>query len=203
MATDWTRLESMPDSELLAALLGKGQLYKRLGCRGSLDSYSKMTFRDLIDLPGVPPAQAKRLAAVLELARRLARGRGPRIVTAEDVVGLVLDMHELRQETFRVLCLDGAHRLVGIETISTGTLTHTLVHPREVFRKAIELSAAAIVAVHNHPSGDPTASADDHLLTRRLREAGKLLGIELLDHIVVARSGFNSLLPGLTWQHSA
>ncbi|MEM9175645.1 MAG: DNA repair protein RadC, partial [Myxococcota bacterium] len=93
------------------------------------------------------------------------------------------------RESFHVLLLDGRHRLVGEEEVSVGTLTASLVHPREVFRGAIRAAAAALVLVHNHPSGDPQPSGEDRAVTRRLADAGRLLGIEVLDHVVVARGG--------------
>jgi DNA repair protein RadC len=89
--------------------------------------------------------------------------------------------------------LDARNRPVAVECISKGTLTTCLVHPREVFRPAIRCSAAQVIAVHNHPSGDPTPSSDDRKITERLAEAGDLLGIPLVDHVVVARGGYRSI----------
>ncbi len=91
-----------------------------------------------------------------------------------------------------MLLLDGRHRLIAAEEVSVGTLTASLVHPREVFRDAIRNAAAAIVLVHNHPSGDPGPSAEDRAVTRRLRSAGELLGIRVLDHVIVADRGYFS-----------
>lgn len=91
----------------------------------------------------------------------------------------------LERETFHVLALDGKHRLLSRHAVSTGTLTTSLVHPREVFRAAVREGAAAVIAVHNHPSGDPEPSTEDVEVTRRLLEAGQLLGIPLLDHVVI------------------
>lgn len=97
------------------------------------------------------------------------------------------------REHFVLLALDGKHRLKKEILVSIGTLAMSLVHPREVFRPAIEEGAAGVIVVHNHPSGDPTPSAEDLQVTRRLEEAGKLLGIPLLDHVVVTREGFRGL----------
>ena len=99
----------------------------------------------------------------------------------------------LERERFLVLLLDGKHRLRRIEAVSEGTLTTSLVHPREVFKAAIRETAAAIIAVHNHPSGDPEPSPEDLEVTRRLRRAGRLLGIPLLDHVVVGKGRYVSL----------
>ena len=98
----------------------------------------------------------------------------------------------MRKEHFVVLMLDGRNRVVGESQISQGTLTASLVHPREVFRPAVSAAAAAIVLVHNHPSGDPSPSAEDQRVTQRLVEAGEIVGIRVVDHVVVAEGGFYS-----------
>jgi DNA repair protein RadC len=96
------------------------------------------------------------------------------------------------REHFLMLALDGKNRVVGFEIVSVGTLTASLVHPREVFKAAILTNAAAIVVAHNHPSGDPTPSAEDRAITERLKQAGELLGIAVLDHVVLGDSGYHS-----------
>jgi DNA repair protein RadC len=98
-----------------------------------------------------------------------------------------------RQEQFLLLLLDGRHRLIREVAVSMGTLTASLVHPREVFRPALRDSAASIVLIHNHPSGDPTPSAEDRAITRRLVRAGSLLGVPVVDHVVIAETGFTSM----------
>ncbi len=102
-------------------------------------------------------------------------------------------LRDLRHERFLAVLLDGRHRVMHDVLISQGTLTSSLVHPREVFRPALREAAAALVLIHNHPSGDPTPSEEDREITRRLVAAGELLGIRVLDHIVVAERGFQSL----------
>ncbi len=111
----------------------------------------------------------------------------------ERVYALCQDMTALRKEHVRALYLDSRHRLIRQETISIGTLTASLVHPREVFIPGLECSAYSLILVHCHPSGDPTPSSDDLALTRRLRQAGELLGIALFDHVIVGRAGYVSL----------
>ena len=151
---------------------------------------------ELEALPGFGLAKAATLVAAIELgrrgaARRLARG---------EVLRSPGDVHRhfasrLRDEAcerFLVLLLDGRHRVLGEVTVSQGTLTASLVHPREVFGPAIRRSAAAIVLVHNHPSGDPTPSAEDRSVTLRLRQAGELLGIRVVDHVIIAERGYYS-----------
>jgi DNA repair protein RadC len=96
------------------------------------------------------------------------------------------------RESFHVLMLDGRHRLIALEEVSVGTLTASLVHPREVFRGAIRHAAASILLVHNHPSGDPSPSAEDRAVTERLYGAGELLGISVIDHVIVAAEGYFS-----------
>jgi len=153
--------------------------------------------RDLTRAVGLTPAQAERLAAAFELGRRVEGARGvlrPALRSAERVHRLVGPrLRGSRREVFLALLLDGKHRLERVETISVGTLTSSLVHPREVFGPALRESAAALIAVHNHPSGDPEPSPDDLEVTRRLISAGRLLGIPLLDHVIVADGGFLSL----------
>ena len=110
--------------------------------------------------------------------------------SAADVAALLTPLiADLDRETFLVAALDGRNRLAGINTVSIGSVNVTLVHPREVFKPAILLNAAAIIVAHNHPSGDPTPSPEDRALTARLIEAGRLLGIEVLDHLVLTASG--------------
>jgi DNA repair protein RadC len=136
-----------------------------------------------------------RLAAAFALGRRLARFRRPPrapLRSPERVARLFeMELGGLHQESFHVLALDGRHALLARFEVSRGTLTTSLVHPREVFRPAIARGAAAVIAVHNHPSGDPEPSAEDLAVTRRL--AGRLLGIPLLDHVVLGAGRFVSL----------
>jgi len=116
----------------------------------------------------------------------------PEVTTAEQVYELCGAMGRYRIEVFRILLLDGRHRLIRKVTVSKGSLTASIVHPRELFRPAVVASAVAVILVHNHPSGDPEPSRDDIELTKRLRIAGELLGIDVLDHVIVVRSGFLS-----------
>jgi DNA repair protein RadC len=132
---------------------------------------------------------------VAELTKRRYRGKQlPEIRGPDDVARLV--GHKLRKETrehFLVLLLNARHEVMGQETVSVGSLNASIVHPREVFRPAVLASAAATVLVHNHPSGDPEPSEEDRSITKRLVEAGELLGISVLDHVIVASRGVVSL----------
>jgi DNA repair protein RadC len=141
--------------------------------------------------------------AALELGRRAAATPlvfGEALRDAAAVYGHVGGrLAQLEREVFLVLLLDGRNRLLGEVRISEGTLTAALVHPREVFAPAIRLAAAAIVLVHNHPSGDPTPSSEDAALTDRLRRAGELIGIKILDHVVVGQGRFVSMVEAGRW----
>jgi DNA repair protein RadC len=195
---------TLSDAELLAVLMPTGVHGANavdggrvlLGRFGSLRALVDATPRTLAGERGIGPARAAMLAAVGELARRyaseqLVRGRALR--TSADVFRHCgVRMGALRKEEFRVILLDGKNRPLKEVRISEGSLTASLVHPREVFVPAIEESAAAIVLVHNHPSGDPTPSAEDVAITTRLREAGELIGIRVLDHIVVGHRAYVS-----------
>jgi DNA repair protein RadC len=146
--------------------------------------------------PGLGPAKAASLVAAIELGRRALGAPlepGQPISSALDVQRYFQPrLREVRREAFHVLLLDGRHRLIALENVSVGTLTASLVHPREVFREAIRRAAAAMLLVHNHPSGDPRPSAEDRDVTCRLRAAGELLGIRVLDHVIVAEEGYFS-----------
>ncbi len=146
---------------------------------------------------GVGPTRAARLLAALELGRRAVaapRGTRPRLGSPAAVGAYLLPRHGgHREERFGVLLLDTKHRVIRAVVISLGTLDASLVHPREVFRAAAEHSAAAVVLFHNHPSGDPTPSPEDVWLTRRLAQAGELMGIAVVDHLVLGDGCWHSV----------
>lgn len=188
---------ALSELELVAVLLGSGtagrgvfEVAAELVEQGPL---AMATPEQLCRTPGVGPARAACLLAGVELGRRLVMPGGPLLESPEDAFRLLSDMAELDREHFRAIYLDARRRMLACETVSVGTLTASLVHPREVFRPALERSAVSLVVAHNHPSGDPTPSAEDAALTRRLRRAGDILGIELLDHLVIGRWGYVSL----------
>lgn len=132
---------------------------------------------------------------VCELTKRQYRGKKPREIRGpDDVVACVgPKLRREQREHFLVLLLNARHEVVARETVSVGSLNASIVHPREVFRPAVVASAAATVLVHNHPSGDPEPSEEDLSITKRLVEAGELLGISVLDHVIVASRGVVSL----------
>jgi len=170
------------------------EIGKRLVQRyGSLNALAQASWQDLVKEPGLGPDKAVTLVAAFSLARRLVRevrGESPVLDTPDAVANLMREETRLRNaEVFQVLLLNTRRRLVGEPIkISDGTLDTILVHPREVFRPAIAASAAALVLVHNHPSGDPTPSEADIKVTRDLIRAGQLLKIDVLDHVILGRA---------------
>mgnify|MGYP001823465627 CR=1 FL=1 len=192
---------NLPDLDLLGLILGSSASIKgrdaarRLLENGGWASLASGS-RGASWWKALPPRQGVRLAAALELARRLAgEGDGNRLTvrTPADVFHCTTDLCFRRREHFVGLYCNTRSQLLTRETISVGSLNASIVHPREVFEPAVRHGAASIVVVHNHPSGDPEPSEDDICITRRLAEAGEILGIGLLDHVVVGASGFVSL----------
>jgi len=195
----------MNDSELLAILLRTGNknesavaLAQRiLTTFGGIPGLSRALVPELSKIKGVGLAKGAQILAALELGRRLSeRSLVPEesIRSGESVYRLLGPrLREERKESFWVLLLDTKHRLRRLEKISEGTLSMTPVHPREAFSPAVRESAAAVIFVHNHPSGDPEPSPDDWALTTRLVECGTLLGIRVLDHVVTGDHAFVSL----------
>lgn len=188
--------EAVSDESLLSVLVGEGQgaTAARLLERHPIpDALWRVSAEDLVALEGVGPVGAARVLACLEMSRRAASWRSaerPTISTPEDVVAVCgTQLRGLDREHFWVLALNTKNRLLRTFEVSVGSLSASIVHPRELFRDAVRISAASVVAVHNHPSGDPTPSGADIQLTRRLVRAGDVLGIELLDHVVIGDGG--------------
>ena len=157
---------------------------------------AELGYHELQQFPGIGPAKAAKLKAALELGRRLAlsvEGR-TRIQAPDDVSQLLAEeMRYLDREHFRVIMLNMKNQVLGVNQVSVGSLASSVVHPREVFKVALARSAASVILVHNHPSGDPTPSREDLEVTRRLVEAGKLLGVEVLDHVIIGDKEFVSM----------
>jgi DNA repair protein RadC len=195
---------SLSDAELLAILIRTGagkatavDLAKTLLREfRSLDHLTSRTFRDLRLCKGLGNAKSIALIAAFELGRRASSRREPRtsrIGSPEDVVRRYQPLlRDLQQEVFKILLLDSANHLLADETISVGILNGSLVHPREVFRRAILEPAAGIILLHNHPSGNPEPSSEDIQVTRQLCEAGKIMGIPVHDHIIIALQSYAS-----------
>lgn len=164
---------------------------------GGLRRMATSPLSELCKVAGVGAAKATKILAALELGRRAsAEGRGerPRVRTARDVYERMrLVMRDLPHEEFHVLLLNTQNEVLRDLQITRGTLDASLVHPREVFRPAITEAAASIILVHNHPSGDPAPSAEDRSITTQLRDAGRIIGIDVLDHVIIGESRFVSL----------
>jgi len=204
--------EALSDAELLAILLGTGNSREtamdiarrmlslseeRYGT--SLGFLSGLSLDELKGMTGIGPAKVARIKAGVELGRRVYGTVQPGerafvVRCGRDVYEYVkADITGLDRECFTVILLNARNRVVSKEVESIGSLDASLVHPREVFKNAIRRNAASMVLVHNHPSGDPSPSDEDIEVTRRLVEAGKVLGIAVFDHVIVSRSSFISL----------
>jgi DNA repair protein RadC len=188
------------DAELYALVLGSGVAGRsavRLGralARRPPAELAQWPLTRWLALAGIGPARASALCAAFELGRRAAERPAPgtAIRGPDDVLPHVRDLATARREHFVVLLLNARHEMQRREVISIGSLNASIVHPREVFLPAIVESAASVVLVHNHPSGDPEPSEEDLSITRRLVEVGDLVGIGVLDHVVVASRGLVS-----------
>ena len=197
--------EALSEQELLACVLGRGiagesvlvSAARLLKTFGDLRGIAEASVEQFSQVRGIGPAKAVQLKAVVELARRLAmtsNGHRPLVDTEQTAAALVRPhLADKQKEHFIALLLDNRHRLIRMSPIAVGSLSATLVHPRELFKEAIAASAAAVIVAHNHPSGDPTPSAHDVELTARLVDAGAVLGIEVLDHLVVGAQAVVSL----------
>ena len=197
--------EALADAELLALQLGTGtrgqssvDVARELLCRyGSLAGLAGRPVAELAGVKGVGRVKAARLASAFELTRRLrSRGNDDKVLLGSpDQVFAHFGplMEDLKKEVFRTALLDAQNGLLRDVVVSEGTLSASLVHPREVFKPAIVESAAAVILVHNHPSGDPTPSKEDIRLTRQLVECGRLLELRVHDHVIVGRGRFVSL----------
>jgi DNA repair protein RadC len=196
---------ALSNAELLAILLRTGTYSEsavRLAQRilsecGDLRSLVDMSKDQLTQIKGIGNAKALQIQASIELGKRLARSTLNEAITIrspENVADLMREeLRYLQKEHFVCLFLNTKNHVIGQETLSMGSLNASIVHPREVFRAAIKRSSASIVCVHNHPSGDPTPSPEDIQLTHRLIEAGTIIGIEVLDHIIIGDHKFVSL----------
>lgn len=197
--------EVLSDSELLAIILGSG--HKNKNAIFLADEILKVHFKDknllftsidqLMEINGIGLSKASRIIAALELGKRLSKQESMNnmSLTSPDSVANYLFDHfrDSYREEFLILILDTKNKIKASKTVSIGSINQTLVHPREVFRFAITNNANSIILSHNHPSGDPSPSHEDILITKRLQEAGKLIGIKVLDHIIIGHDRYISL----------
>jgi DNA repair protein RadC len=197
--------EYLSNTELIALLLRTGttgesvtRLAERLLHKtGGLKGLVNMSLAELIELKGIGPAKAVQLVAGLELGRRITRTlpeEKVKLQSPEDVVRLVMDeMRYLKQEHFVCIFLDTRHQILEKKCLFKGSLDASIVHPREVLRAAISVSASAFICVHNHPSGDPSPSREDVEVTEMLYQAALTVDIDLLDHIIIGDQSFTSM----------
>jgi DNA repair protein RadC len=189
--------EALSDAELLAIILRVGSVkfsavsmaQHMLKKFGSLKNLAKASIEELCHTPGIGKAKAIQIKAAFALGSRLNTFREPdkfMVRSARDIADLMLDeMRLYDKECFKIILLDTKNHIIRTETVTVGLLDASLIHPREVFRTAIRANSSSVIAIHNHPSGDPTPSEEDNRVTKRLKEASKLLGITLLDHIII------------------
>jgi len=191
--------EALSSQELLALILGRGvrgesvmvTAQRLLSEFGNVKNISQASLEELTAIKGMGSAKASQLKAAFELARRKEEDTGEHISVKshQDVIKLVRQrLKDKKKEHFLILCLDTRNNLIKISNISTGTLDANLVHPREVFKEAIQSLSSSIILVHNHPSGNPEPSDADIDITKRILETGKVVGIDILDHIIIANN---------------
>lgn len=197
--------DSLSNSELLAVILRTGtknenviNLSQRIitafnGINGLLEASQE----DLMKISGIKEAKASQILSMAEMAKRFQTyrsGDSYKINSPGDAADLIMvELREFKQEVLKVLLLNTKNIVIGIHNASMGSLNSSIVHPREIYKEAIRKSAASIIMVHNHPSGDPSPSSEDLSATGRIKEVGKIIGIELLDHIIIGDGKYISL----------
>lgn len=197
--------ETLSNSELLALILrsgSSGENIVNLSSRilkecGGLNGLLSCSQNEFMNLRGIKEAKAAQLLALAEISKRFRSYRSGdeyRIQSPADAADIIMEsMRYLKQEVLRILLLNTKNVVIFSKDVSIGSINSSIVHPREVFTEAVKRSAASIIICHNHPSGDPTPSSEDINITHRLKECGKLLGIEILDHLIIGNGTYISL----------
>lgn len=187
--------KALSNLELLAVILGSGIKGKDVFevandiLKLAQDDFYNISLEKLKDIEGVGLAKACQIIAAIEFSKRFLIKEGIKIKNVDDVLRLTEELKDKKQEYFLSLTLDGASNLIQKRIVFIGTLNHSIVHPREIFADAITDRAAGIIFVHNHPSGDVGPSKQDIEITKRLVEVGKIVGIEVIDHIIIGKDG--------------
>ena len=197
-------VDNLSLAELLALVIERGKKGENvltiaqnlISHFGNLENIKKASIEELCQVKGIGFATACKLKAAFKLgekAQTISTKYGQKIESAKDVFKLLKnDLGDKKKEHFKILSLDSRNKLISIDDVSIGTINANLVHPREVFKTAIQHLAVSIILVHNHPSGDPEPSEDDLEITKRIVEASKIIGIEVIDHIIIVKNGFLS-----------
>lgn len=197
--------ESLANNELLAIILRSGsknenilQICSRiLSKNGGIDGLFSCGYKELVSIKGIGDVKAAQLIAVSELCRRhrsFRSGMVRKITSPNDAADYVMEeMREFKKEYLKIILLNTKKTVITVKDISIGSLNSSIVHPREVFVEAIKQGAESIIVCHNHPSGDPTPSKNDINVTFRLKECGKLLGIDIIDHLIIGDRRYVSL----------
>jgi DNA repair protein RadC len=191
----------LKDYELLAILIGSGikglnvlELSKKILKMIYKVEVKKTSLEDLLKIKGLGKAKASQVFAMIELGKRLNDENRIEILSPQDVWNACADIRDSKKEHFIAFYLDTQNRLIERQIISIGILSSSLVHPREVFEPAVKLSAASIIIAHNHPSASVEPSTEDREITNRLKEAGKIIGIEVIDHVILTKSYYTNFL---------
>ncbi|MBU1100526.1 MAG: DNA repair protein RadC [Bacteroidetes bacterium] len=200
-------VNSLSDTELIAILLRTGQKGKSVICLaqdlmvqfGNLSNIATQSLDSLVKIPGIGKDKAATLIAALELSRRIGSQKRSILDTKITSPGEVAQyfiplLRDEIKEKFIVVCLSSSNKIIKHETISVGNLNTSVVHPREVFKVAIENNSANIILLHNHPSGNPEPSNEDIKITKQLVEAGKIIDIQVFDHIIIAADSYTSFV---------
>ncbi len=191
--------KALNEIELISIIIGSGTKGKDLfkiseKILNLIKDKRDVNVKELMKIDGLGLAKASKIIASMELFRRIfMESEELKIRRPEDIYTLVYDIKDKKQEHFILFTLDGSNRVIKRRILFIGTLTHSIVHPREIFAHALNDRAASIIIVHNHPSGNLEPSEDDLRITERIKEAGEIMGIELLDHIIISKKGFKSL----------
>lgn len=197
--------ESLTNSELLAVILRTGTkkenildlCSKLIKLKGGINGLLNMSIEDITNIKGIGTAKGAQILAVVELSKRFKTyksGNEYKISSPKEAASYVMEsMRYMKQECLRVIMLNTKNVVIFQKDVSIGSLNSSIVHPREVYCEAIRKSCASIIICHNHPSGDPTPSEEDINVTNRLKECGRLLGIELIDHIIIGNGRYTSL----------
>ncbi len=194
-------ISALSNSELLAILFRTGtreisalELGNKLLQKYSVSDMTTLSYNELIKISGIGPAKALSVLASFELFKRSSKTEKKKVISPKDVFGfLKQDLQYLKQENFIGIYLDTQNNIIDMKTIFIGTLSMSVVHPREVFNWAVRLSAASLIICHNHPSGDPTPSNSDIEVTAAIQKAGETMNICLVDHIIIGENRFVSL----------